>query len=922
MRNVKVSRFLLIVIVLSIVCMLNVTVDAAGRKYGPCGKNVKFVLETDGVLTISGTGEMKDYQGIGDISPWGTEVKSIIIEDGVTHIGSSAFYNCTAESVTIPDSVTSIGNAAFANCENLKTVTIPGSIKVLSGSAFSGCSALEEVVIGNGTETIEDGVFYGCYGLETVSIPESVTFISERAISSKPGGGYPAIICERDTYAQSFANENGMPVYLPPLWTIDTNGVLTVTGIGLINDCSPENPAPWYERRDEIKSVVIGDGLIEIGSYAFADCVNLTEITVSGDVRKINGAAFDGCVLLERVNYPDLVKWCEIEFTDESANPLGYAKELYIGGELLTSLALEGEITVISDYAFCGYESLVSIVAPDLDSGLDTAAIELGKAVFKNCVNLQKADFTYRSRDFKDSVFEGCTSLSEFYGESNVIGYRAFYGTAIKNYTLNYEIETIGAEAFANCPYLKQVTIHDITGKIGTDAFAGSPELVVRCSVGSALEEYAKSNSIKYDDVTKYCGYDIVWEIDENGVLTMSGSGEAYNSYHPWDNVKSDIKHVVVKEGVVRIGSNAFYDCPALETVSLPDGILKLEGFQECTSLKQINVPDSVLSIDTATFFCCTSLESIVLSDNIERIGHEAFSGCTALKSIKLPANLTFIRSSAFVACKSLTDVVIPDGVTKIEGEIFAACGNIRVTLPASVTEIGDRFFGGGFMLYADSYAIICEPGSYAESYAKANDIPYRYTRFTDVEEGKWYTQGISYCYANEYMSGVSLDEFSYKATMNRQMFATILAKIDGADTSSYNEMTFSDVPAGQWYSNAIEWAAQNGYAAGMGEGIFGRKNPVTREQMAMFFYTYSEVNGIDVTGRADITGYADYDRVHGYALEAMSWAVSEQLITGTGETTLSPRDSATRAQVAVIIKAYVENVKNAVVEAPEVPAE
>jgi len=183
---------------------------------------------------------------------------------------------------------------------------------------------------------------------------------------------------------------------------------------------------------------------------------------------------------------------------------------------------------------------------------------------------------------------------------------------------------------------------------------------------------------------------------------------------------------------------------------------------------------------------------------------------------------------------------------------------------------------------------------------------------FTDVADGKWYTEAILYCYGKGYMGGVSETVFDYKATMNRQMFATILAKIDGADTSSYNEMTFSDVPAGQWYSNAIEWAAQNGYAAGMGEGIFGRKNPVTREQMAMFFYTYSEVNGIDVTGRADITGYADYDRVHGYALEAMSWAVSEQLITGTGETTLSPRDSATRAQVAVIIKAYVENVKNA----------
>jgi hypothetical protein len=116
-------------------------------------------------------------------------------------------------------------------------------------------------------------------------------------------------------------------------------------------------------------------------------------------------------------------------------------------------------------------------------------------------------------------------------------------------------------------------------------------------------------------------------------------------------------------------------------------------------------------------------------------------------------------------------------------------------------------------------------------------------------------------------------------------MFATILAKIDGADTSSYTTMSFSDVKAGQWYSNSIEWAYQNGYTSGMGDDadgnpVYGRKNPVTREQMAMFFYTYSEKNGIDVTGRTDITGYADYDRVHGYATEALSWAVNAGIIS------------------------------------------
>ena len=171
-------------------------------------------------------------------------------------------------------------------------------------------------------------------------------------------------------------------------------------------------------------------------------------------------------------------------------------------------------------------------------------------------------------------------------------------------------------------------------------------------------------------------------------------------------------------------------------------------------------------------------------------------------------------------------------------------------------------------------------------------------------------------------MAGVSETVFGYKDTVTRAMFATILAKIDGADTSSYTEMSFEDVAAGTWYSNAIEWAYQNGYAAGLAEGYFGYKQEVTREQIAMFFYTYSEKNGVDVSGRADLTVFADYDRIHEYALNAMGWAVDAGLIAGTGENYVSPRASATRSEIAVIVKNYVETVKNAVVETPVEPAE
>ena len=203
-----------------------------------------------------------------------------------------------------------------------------------------------------------------------------------------------------------------------------------------------------------------------------------------------------------------------------------------------------------------------------------------------------------------------------------------------------------------------------------------------------------------------------------------------------------------------------------------------------------------------------------------------------------------------------------------------------------------------------------CEVCGFSEyTWFTENDVVIE-NPFTDVAEGKWYTDSVLYCYSKGYMSGTSATTFDYKATMDRQMFATILAKIDGADTSSYTEMSFSDVKPGQWYSNSIEWAYQNGYASGMGEGVYGRKNPVSREQLAVFFKTYSEKNGIDVSAKADLSGYSDLGRVHDWALDAIGWAVEVGLISGTSDTTLSPRDSATRAQVSVIINNYVENIK------------
>ncbi len=200
---------------------------------------------------------------------------------------------------------------------------------------------------------------------------------------------------------------------------------------------------------------------------------------------------------------------------------------------------------------------------------------------------------------------------------------------------------------------------------------------------------------------------------------------------------------------------------------------------------------------------------------------------------------------------------------------------------------------------------------------------------FDDVSEGKWYTEGINFCVANGFMAGVADGQFDRNGTLTRAMFVTILAQVDWADTEPYaNEQVFTDVAPGKWYSGAVNWAYANGLASGLGDGTFGYKNPVTREQMAVFLYAYmcyAVESGlaidldfideadiyIDLVSRADLSLFDDADRIHSWASDAMSWAVAAGLFTGTTETTLDPRGNCTRAQAAVLIYALHRDVIN-----------
>lgn len=172
---------------------------------------------------------------------------------------------------------------------------------------------------------------------------------------------------------------------------------------------------------------------------------------------------------------------------------------------------------------------------------------------------------------------------------------------------------------------------------------------------------------------------------------------------------------------------------------------------------------------------------------------------------------------------------------------------------------------------------------------------------FVDVKSGDWFYDAVKYAYENGLMNGTSETIFAPNGTMNRAMIMTVLYRLEKTPAVT-TASQFADVPAGQWYSDAVAWAAANNIVNGYNETTFGPMNAVTREQMAAILYRYEQYKGMDtVTLEENLARFPDKDKVSAYAVPAMQWAVGQKVINGNADGTLNPTGTATRAQVAQI---------------------
>ena len=192
--------------------------------------------------------------------------------------------------------------------------------------------------------------------------------------------------------------------------------------------------------------------------------------------------------------------------------------------------------------------------------------------------------------------------------------------------------------------------------------------------------------------------------------------------------------------------------------------------------------------------------------------------------------------------------------------------------------------------------------------YAKWTEAPVSGLPFGDVKSADWFYNDVKYVYEKGMMAGTAADVFAPNATTTRAMIVTILYRLEGSPAVT-GTSAFVDVPAGQWYTDAVNWAAANQIVKGTSATTFAPNDSITREQMAAILYRYAQYKGYDVTKKADLSGYSDNSQVSAYAKDALAWANAAKLINGVTNTTLAPQGNATRAQVSAILHRFCDGV-------------
>ena len=732
---------------------------------GACGaagneNNVKWELDGYGTLTISGTGAMADYNFAGPTAPWNNDsiadIKTVVIENGVTNIGAYAFYNCTnLTSVTIPDSVKSIWDSVFSGCTSLKSVTIPDSVKSVGDSVFFGCTSLKSVTIPNGVPSIGIDTFFGCTSLESVVIPGSVKSIGDYAFNGcnkLANVYYTGTKTEWDGVNKGDGNDSLTNATLhyyvykgicgatdnagKVTWTLDNNGTLTISGSGAMADYDAANSVPWNGSIATIKTVVIENGVTNVGAYAFYGCQELTSITIPEGVTSIGNDAFSDCTGLTTIYIPNGLN------VDSAGIPETATKLYYIAG------AAEGNITPVTIDSVTygnGKEESITLPCDIMGNGyVIQSAKEDTKATIKHKYSEIYTPVTGGNLSAKCKIcrVDG-TEVGEIISgpvdpyanlvisETVTVGEGNLPVTTIRGSQQGEDYTTVTVPK--DVKYIKEGTFYT-NGNLDTIYLPEGCQMesesvplttkVVYYVVNKDGNTVVKTASTG-EEITQVTvsGVDVLkpdQELNLNNIygkyeITAINYGALGKIENDNDKRGKNLHTVILPNSVESINAKVFGNCKNLETIYLKEG---------CTIENEGNIADKNLIYYTDDGATISSAKINIDNFQLElsqirngiglKIGENTFKDQVKMKSVTIPATVTSIDAQAFAGCTKLTSIDIPASVTSIGTNPFAGCTGLQtITVNSGNTVYKSE---NGVLLSKDGKTLVCYPAGKTDS--------------------------------------------------------------------------------------------------------------------------------------------------------------------------------------------------------------